>query len=303
MLYDVLIVGGGPAGLAAALALGRARRRVLLCDLGERRNATATHIHNFVTRDGTPPGEFRRIGQEQLSAYPSVQIRAHRVEAITGQRGAFQVELDGGSARARRILLCVGMRDEMIPLEGFDELWGHAIFQCPYCHGWEIQGRQWGFLVNPKRADHFFLFAMQARAWTDNLVVFTSGQFEVDPAVQAKLSDAGVRLETAPIAKLVSIGSQLSGVQLANGTVVPCEALFAHPPQRHVELVQSLGLALGDDGYVIVDPLRSETSLPGVYAAGDLTTPVQGAILAAAAAVRAATMLNVDMMQELLAHG
>src|SRR5262245_55977893 len=147
MRYDVVIVGGGPSGLSAALALGRARKRVLLCDSGPRRNAAAGHIHNFVTRDGTPPDEFRQIGRQQLAGYPSVEVRDARVESISGTRGAFRVDLTSGVAEARRVLLCVGMVDEMLPLDGFRELWGRAIFQCPYCHGWEVQDRRWGYLA------------------------------------------------------------------------------------------------------------------------------------------------------------
>src|SRR5687768_1591765 len=137
MIYDIVIVGGGPGGLSAALALGRARKRVLLCDSGPRRNAAADQIHNFVTRDGTPPHEFRRIGRQQLATYPNVETREVPVESISGTRGAFQVRLTTGTVEARRILLCTGMIDEMLPIDGFRELWGRGIFQCPYCHGWE----------------------------------------------------------------------------------------------------------------------------------------------------------------------
>jgi len=301
-MYDVLIVGGGPAGLSAALSLGRARKRVLVCDSGPRRNAAAEHIHNFVTRDGTPPDEFRQVGRRQLANYPNVEVRDVRVGSISGARGAFRVALPSETVDARRILLATGMIDEMLPIEGFRELWGRAIFQCPYCHGWEVADRRWGYLARAVDSSHLLPFALQARGWTRDLVVFTSGAFDVPPEARDRLKAAGVRLETAPISRLVAREHRLEGVELSNGTVVPCEALFAHPPQRQVELVETLGLAL-DDGYVRVDPMKRETSVSGIYAAGDLTTRMQGAIFAASTSVQAAAALNVELTAELASSG
>lgn len=298
--YDVVIVGGGPAGLAAALALGRGRKRVLLCDSGVRRNAAAEHVHNFVTRDGTPPSEFREIGRRQLATYPNVAISDSRVEVITGTRGAFRVSLGATVVEARRILLCTGMLDEMLPLEGFGELWGRAIFQCPYCHGWEVQDRRWGYLATEEKSLHFPILL---RAWTRDVVVLTNGSIEVPEDARARLRAAGIQLETRPIARLVAREDRLERIELRDGASIPCEVLFAHPPQRQVELVQRLGVALDEDGYVRVDPMTRETTVPGIYAAGDLTTRMQSAILAAAAGASAAGMLNHDLTAELATSG
>lgn len=302
-IYDVVIVGGGPGGLSAALALGRARKRVLVLDAGPRRNAAAEHLHNFVTRDGTTPDEFRRVARAQLAAYPDVELRDVRAEAIAGARGAFDVRLAAGGVVARRILLCTGMIDEMLPIDGFRALWGRAIFQCPYCHAWEVQDRRWGYLARAEDARMVVPFALQARGWTRDVVVFTSGAFELPDEARAALGAAGIRIETAPIARLVARDDRLEAIELASGAAVPCEVLFAHPPQRQVELVRALGVALDDDGYVRSDPMKRETSIPGIYAAGDLTTRMQGAIVAAAAGVHAASMINVELTMELVAAG
>ncbi|AKV03955.1 Thioredoxin reductase [Labilithrix luteola] len=303
MLYDVVIVGGGPGGLSAALALGRARKRVLLCDSGARRNAAAVHIHNFVTRDGTPPEEFRRIGREQLRTYSNVEVSDVRVESITGERGAFRVELSSGLVEARRILLCTGMIDERLPIEGFRELWGTSIFQCPYCHGWEVQDRRWAYLARAADASHLMPFALQARGWSRDVSVVVADVFDIPQETRDRLKAAGIRLETSPVERLVARDGRLEAALLSDGTTVPMDVLFAHPPQRHVDLVTRLGLALDEAGFVQVDPMKRETSLPGIYAGGDLTTRMQGAVMASAAGVQAAAVLNVELTMELASSG
>lgn len=294
-IFDVVIIGGGPAGLSAALTLGRSRKRVLLCDAGPRRNAAAAHIQNFVTRDGTPPDDFRRIGGDQLASYPLVERRNERVDSISGESGAFRVGLASGAVEARRVLLCMGMLDELPPIEGLHALWGRSVFQCPYCHGWEVQDRRWGYLVSPADAAMFLPFALLVRGWTRDVVVFTDGNTDVAHEVRAQLETAGIRLETAPVARLKVARDQLEAVELADGTAVPCDVMFMHPPQRQVDLIRSLGVALDSDGYVRVDPMKSETSIAGIYAAGDMTSRMQGAIWAAAGGARAAAMINFEL--------
>lgn len=289
MLYDVVIAGGGPAGLSAALTLGRARKRVLLCDAGPPRNAAADHIHGFVTRDGITPAEFRRIGGQQLEPYPSVQTRSVRVEEIRGERGAFEVRLATGSVEARRILLCTGMIDELPDLEGFRALWGTSIFQCPYCHAWEAQDRRFGYLAQSAEA---LDFALLLRGWTSDVVVLTDGRYAVPPDVHARLAGAGIRLEERRITRLSSSNGHLEQVELAEGSPLHLDVLFAHPPQRQVELVRALELTLDPAGFVQVDELHRETSRPGIYAGGDLITRAQGALVAAASGNLAAAMLN-----------
>lgn len=295
-MYDVVIVGGGPGGLSAALALGRARKRVLVADSGPPRNAAAAHMHNFVTRDGTPPSEFRAIARDQLRAYPNVDVREARVSAIDGQRGAFRVTLPNGPVEARRILLCTGMIDELPPLEGLRELWGSAVFQCPYCHGWEIREQRWGYLATSVER---LAFVLLMRGWTQDVVVFTNASLQIPAETQAQLSAAGVRVEARRIARLVARGQGLESVELADGSRVDRDALFAHPPQRQVDLVLSLGIALDAEGFVKTDPMTRETSVPGVYAAGDLIWRMQGAMFAAAAGTQAGTTINHELTAEL----
>lgn len=291
--YDVVIVGGGPAGFAAALQLGRGRRRVLLCEAGPPRNAAAVHMHGFVTRDGTPPETFRAIAREQLAPYDTVELRQARVEHIDGERGRFRVATAAGEVLARRVLLTTGVIDLLPDTPGYRELWGKAIFQCPYCHGWEVRDRAFGFLA-PSAA--WLEWALLLQGWSRDLVVFTDGRFAVPPELRARLEGAGISIEERAVRALVPTpgGEALAAVELADGVRVAREVLFARPPQRQTDLVLRAELRLDDDGFVVVDG-HAQTSRPGIYAAGDLTTKVHGAQVAAGAGAFAAYMLNHEL--------
>ena len=295
MTYDIAIVGGGPAGLAAALTLGRARKRVLVFDGGPRRNAAATHVHNFVTRDGTPPVEFRRIGREQLAPYHSVEVRDTHVDEIRGERGAFEVRAGGAVIAARRILLCTGMVDELPDIEGLRAIWGTSAILCPYCHGWEVQDRRFAYLaITPEKLE----FPLLLRGWSSDVAVFTGGAVAVPDDVRAKFATAGIPVDERRIVRLLTDGAQLVGIELVDGTKVPRDVLFLHPPQRQVDTVRALGLTLDDHGFVHVDPMMRVTSIPGIYAGGDLMTGMQSAIAAAAAGVHAASVINHELTVE-----
>jgi thioredoxin reductase len=283
--YDAVIVGGGPAGLSAALTLGRARKRVLLCDAGTPRNAAAARMHGFVSRDGTPPPELRRIAREQLTPYTSVRVRDERVEHIAGERGAFEVETESGAVTARRVLFATGLIDELPPLPGVRELWGETIFQCPYCHGWEVRDRAFGFWA---ASSDTLEFALLLRGWSSDVMAFTSGAFTVAPEMRARLETAGVRIEERPMRGV------RRGAIVVEGADVAREVLFVRTPQHQVELVRASGVALDGAGYVVVGE-SMETSRPGLYAAGDLTTMGQAALLAAAAGAKAAYAMNREL--------
>jgi thioredoxin reductase len=296
--YDVVIVGGGPAGLSAALALGRARRSALLVDGDTPRNARAEHLHNFVTRDGTPPKEFRAIARAQLTPYDSVAVRDAMVGRVAPVDGGFDVTIEGEVVRARRILLASGVRDEVPAIEGLAEQWGRTSFQCPYCHGWELRDRPWGVLVT---GDALVDWATFLTNWASTLVAFTNGAVLSEES-QQKLRAARVSVEAEPLARLHGTRDALESIELRSGKRVPANALVLRPAQRPVDLVLALGLERDELGFVRVNPMTRESSVPGVHVAGDATTMMQGAINAAADGTMSGAMINHAIVMENIAR-
>jgi thioredoxin reductase len=295
-VFDVLIAGGGPAGLQAALTLGRARKRVLVTDGGPRRNARAAHMNNFVSRDGIAPADFRLEAGAQIARYPNVSFREERIDTITGARGDFRA----GAVRARRVLLATGLVDQPPELEGLEPLWGRSVFQCPYCHGWEVRERRWGYYAPDATPSHVGPFLMLLRGWSSEVTLFTSN---IGDDTRSRLLAANIQIESAPVTRLVGTGPQLEAVELAGGRRVACEALLMHPPQKQVALVTALGVALDAEAGVKSAPTTRETSVPAISAAGDLATRGQAAILAAAAGMQAAAAINAELTTDLVTSG
>lgn len=204
-----------------------------------------------------------------------------------------------GVVEARRVLLCAGMIDVLPDLPGYPELWGKSLFQCPYCHGWEVRERAFGFIAPSAESLEWSMFL---KGWTSDVAVFTGGAFAVPEETRARLARARIPIEERGIVGLGVRDGRLEGVLLEGGARVARDVLFVRPPQRQVPLVDSLGLALDDQGFVRVDH-SGQSSVPGIYAAGDLTTMQQGAVMAAAAGARAAAMLNHELTMALVAAG
>ncbi|MES2641695.1 MAG: NAD(P)/FAD-dependent oxidoreductase [Myxococcota bacterium] len=294
MHQDVILVGGGPAGLSAALMLGRARKRTLLLDAGPARNARAVGVHNFVTRDGISPRDFRAAAHADLRAYPSVEAREARVVDIARDGDRLHVTLEDGTVETtRRVLLSTGIVDVPPPIPGLAEVWGTSAFQCPYCHGWEGQDQPWGVYVT---ADALAPWALLLLGWTSRLTVFTDGR-TLSAEVLAQFAEAGVRVETRSIARLHSDAGHLQQIEVEGGEIVSATSLFLRPEQRPTAIVTRLGLALDDQGLVKVSEMK-ESSMPGVHVAGDATTMFQGAVAAAAAGTMAAAMMNHGLTHE-----
>ncbi|MEM9863124.1 MAG: NAD(P)/FAD-dependent oxidoreductase [Myxococcota bacterium] len=288
---DVLIVGGGPAGLTAALYLGRARKSVVVVDRGQARHAVSQGVHNFLTREGLPPASLREHAWQQMEPYASVSLRSDTVSSIVREGDVWVVSFgDGAEIRTRALLLATGVIDEHPKVEGYAERWGHSIHQCPYCHGWEMRDRQLGVVGSELAVMHM---APLLRGWSPHVSVFTHGE-ELSDEARSALERAEIPVHTATIRSLDGAGVELANVLLSNDQVVPCEGLFVATPQRQVDFVRGLELEMDDDGFVRVDPFGA-TSLPMVWAAGDMTSRYHQVIEAAAQGARAAVTINATL--------
>jgi thioredoxin reductase len=299
-VYDAIIVGGGPAGLSAALVLGRARRRVLVCDAGEPRNAPADAAHGVFTRDGTPPAELLRIGREQLAPYDSVELLPAEVTDAAVRDGGFAITLGDGSTRtARKLVLATSVEDRLPDVEGMAALWARGVYHCPYCHGWEVRDQPLAVYADGEIAMHL---APLLRGWSRDLALLTDGPSELGGEERERLARLGIALREERIARLEADDHGLARVVFEEAEPLPRTALFVRTTQRpRSELAQRLGCTLVEDGMnaglIEVDDTK-QTSVPGVYAAGDVTTPLQQVIVAAASGATVGAMVNSVLAQE-----
>ncbi|GAB3432752.1 NAD(P)/FAD-dependent oxidoreductase [Actinophytocola sediminis] len=288
-MYDVVIVGGGPAGLAAALTLGRARRRVVVVDAGEPRNARASAMHDYLSRDGMPPGELLATGRAEVARY-GVELVEDRVVSA---RPGLAVTLAGGRVlTARRLLVTTGLRDELPDIPGLAELWGTDVVVCPYCHGYEVADQPLGLLAGgPQGVDK----AVLIREWSADTVLFTNGYQPTDEEL-ARLAERGIAVERGVVAEAVAEQGRLAGVRLADGRLVARAALFVAPRFVPVDgLLRELGCELTDQGWVRVDA-AGRTSVEGVWAVGNVVDPMQNVASSAGAAAFTSAMLNTELV-------
>lgn len=289
--YDVVVVGGGAAGLNAALVLGRARRRVAVADAGAPRNAPAAHMHGFLSRDGMPPAELLTVGRAEVTGY-GVEIISDRVATIDPE---LVVRLAGGRAlKARRILLATGVTDELPDIPGVRERWGRDLLHCPYCHGWEVRDQPLGVLGTlPGSVQH----ALLVRQWSDDVIFFVD-TYAVSPDELAQLAARGVQVVRGAVARLVVEADRLTGVELADGQVFERAAVFVRPGNvPHADgLLQALGCGVNEAGFATVDS-TGRTSTVGVWAAGNVVDPRAQVITAAGAGSAAAIAINADLVQ------
>ena len=294
--YDVVVIGGGAAGLSAALVLSRARRKVLVVDAGQPRNAPAAHLHGYLSRDGLPPAELLATGRGEVIGYGGEIIPGTVADLVPDGRAGFWVLLeDGQRISTRRLLVTTGLRDELPDVPGLSERWARDVLHCPYCHGHEVRDQRLGVIGGTPGSVRY---AQIVRQWTHDLVYFTPPGF-LNAAERTELLARAIGVVEGTIAQLViDETDHLRGVQLDDGCVIPRDALFV-PPRfvPHNGLLLDLGATLDPNGWVDVDA-TGRTSVPGVWAAGNVVDPRAQVITAAGAGSAAAIALNADLVDD-----
>ena len=298
--YDVVVIGGGAAGLSGAVALARSRRSLLVADAGEPRNSPAGHVHNFLTRDGTPPEELYAAGRAEVARYGG-HVEAGKVTSLSRDGELFLAEVNGRAVTARRLLVATGLHDELPNVPGLAERWGIDVLHCPYCHGWEVRDQRVGILATGPGAVHQ---ALLFRQLTPHVTVLrhTAAPFAAEQAEQ--LSAVGIPVIDGRVTRVEAAASRLTGVRLADGSRVAFDALIVAPKfVANADLLTSFGLAPVEVVFggqviatrIVADP-SGATSVPGIYVAGNVADPQAQVTVAAAAGLMAGAGINADLV-------
>ncbi|MFY1636663.1 FAD-dependent oxidoreductase [Solwaraspora sp. WMMB335] len=296
----VAVIGGGAAGLSAALTLARARRSVVVIDAGEPRNAPAAGVHGFLSRDGMPPAELVAAGRQEVRGYGGIVLPGRAV-AVRRTGDGFELRLaDGAAVAARRLLFATGVVDELPDIPGLRDRWGRDVLHCPYCHGWEVRDQPIGVLATSDMAMHQVLLFRQ---WSSDVLLFTHTGAELADEQAEQLAARGIRVVPGEVTGLEVTDDRLTGVRLADGTVVPRTAVTVASRLRVVDgLLAQLGVPVTEHPSGLSEQVEADetgrTPVPGVWAAGNLTSPFAQVMAAASAGTMAAAAINADLVEE-----
>lgn len=292
--FDVIIVGGGPAGLSAALMLGRSRRNVLVFDNKQYRNAYSQAMHGFLTRDGIDPGELRQIAKEQLLKYENIQIKNETVTHAIKQEKDFLITVENGEQYlAKKLLLATGLIDNWPKLEGAVECYGKSIFHCPYCDGWELRDQP---LAVYGRGEDSAKFALELLLWSNDIILCTDGPSQLNEEYKKRLVEDQIPIYEEPILKLVEKDGILEKIVFKKGNFIERRALFFNTKTvQRCPLAKMLGCEFDEEGGVKTGKYEV-TSIPGLFVAGDSSRDVLQAIVAASEGVQAAIAINTALL-------
>jgi thioredoxin reductase len=296
-MYDVIVVGGGPAGLSAALILGRCRRRVLVCDAGYTRNARSEALHGFLSRDGTRPAELLECAREQLRPYETVTVRFTEVVNAEQTSAGFAVILrDGSCWVASKLLLATGVVDELPAIQNIERFYGRSVHPCPYCDGWEWREQP---LAVYGRGEKGSGLSLMLTIWSKDLVLCTDGPAQLSGAERERLVAHEIPVREEPIARLEGTeDGLLERIVFTNGEALARQAMFFNTGERQRSpLIAKIGCELDEKGRAATADFE-ESNVPGLYVVGDASGDVQFAIVAAAEGARAAVAINKAILRE-----
>lgn len=295
-VFDVIIVGGGPAGLNAAVVLGRCRRNVLLFDTGKQRNRMSHGIHNYLTRDNMLPAEFIEQARKETKKYGVVMKTAQVSTAVKMKNGQFSItDSKGNLFYAKKLLIATGLADTLPQVEGFAELYGSSIFHCPYCDGWEVRDKKIGLYARNKNGVEL---ALSLLTWSSSVTYFTDGKNSVKPKDAELLRKHNINIITTPIQKLQSEKGKLRNILFKNNERFACDALFfVNGYTQQCDIANDLGCLISKKRVVITNRLQ-QANIPGVYVAGDAAKDMHFVVVAAAEGAKAAVTINKELQKE-----
>ena len=290
--FEVIIIGGNYSGLSAAMALGRATRNVLVIDGGKPCNRFTQHSHNFLTQDGETPAAISAKAKAQVMAYPTVSFLDDIATSAKETTGGFSVSTAGGATyTAQKILFATGIKDKLPEIEGFTACWGKSVIHCPYCHGYEYRNEKTAIVANGDAALHYGILLKQ---WTKDLTVFTNGVADFTDAQIQTLASLNIKIIDLTITGINHEDGMIKEIETTNGNF-EATALYHRPSfEQHCDLPNALGCQFNEQGYIITDAMQ-KTTVPGIYAAGDCTTPMRSVSSAVAQGGMAGAAINAEL--------
>jgi thioredoxin reductase len=296
-LLDVIIVGGGPAGLNAAVVLGRCHRKVLVFDTGLYRNRYSHGMHNYLTRDDILPADFIKISQQEILKYGIHLINKKVVKGQKNEEGNFVVrDEDGHVYYAKKLLIATGLSDNLPEVKGFKELYGTSIFHCPYCDGWEVSNKKLGVYAKNKNG---YELALSLKAWSQHVTLYTDGKSKLKPHEKEQLAANNIPVVTMPLARVEGENGQLKKIIFKNGDEQACDAIFfVNGFQQQCNLAETFDCEMSKKGVIVTNRFQ-QTATPGLFVAGDADKDMHLVVVAAAEGAKAAITINKELQKEI----
>ncbi|HEY0355387.1 MAG TPA: NAD(P)/FAD-dependent oxidoreductase [Flavisolibacter sp.] len=296
-VYDCIIIGGGPAGLNAAVVLGRCKRKVLVFDTGEQRNRRSHGMHNYLTRDNILVAEFVELCQGELEKYSVQKLHKKITGAKRNDDGLFEARDEKGTRYySKKLLVATGLRDNLPGVPGFEEFYGNSVFHCPYCDGWEVRDKKIGVYAREKDGSEL---ALALKGWSKDVVLYTDGKKKIKPDQKSQLEANDIPVITSPIEKLEGENGQLKKILFRNGEERDCDAIFfVNGFKQQCDLAEAFGVDVTKKGVVSTNRFQ-QTNIPGLYVAGDASKDMHFVVVAAAEGAKAGVTINKELQKEI----